>query len=125
MKRTPNEILDDIVKPAAIADMKRHCDRLFDALAVEYPSNETSTWPVQREEALAYIANNSESVPLINAALNENETALEYSQTVIANNTGWSAYAGSIINIRRSFEAGLNACETESDVIKLKEGFGI
>lgn len=99
-------------KAETITKMKILCNDNLSSLAADYPEREAQTWPVQLEEAKAYLADNSAPTPFIKAALNEGETVEQYANLIVSNNAAWSNYAGSVIKMRRTFEQRINAATT-------------
>lgn len=82
------------IKADKLKALFNYCDTQLELLATDYPEREAATWPVQLEEAKAYLADNTAPTPFINAALTDGETVEHYANLIITNNAQWSAFAG-------------------------------
>lgn len=83
----------------------RICDEKLKSLQAGYPEREVLTWDAQSKEAEAYLKDNTTPTPFISAALNADETVEQYATLISTNNAAWSTYAGSIVQLRRKYEA--------------------
>lgn len=119
-KRTQEQLLADIAKPEKLKELFTYCDNQLELLATSYPEREAATWPVQLEEAKAYLSDNTASTPFINAALTDGETVENYANLIITNNAQWSTFAGSIVKHRRNTEKAINEAETEDEIEAIK-----
>lgn len=119
-KRTQEQLLADIAKPKVLKILKDVCNKKLEQLGSDYPDRETQTWAVQLEEAKAYLADNTTQTPFILAALREGETVQDYAQLIVANNTAWSNFAGSIVKLRRDYERLIKNASTFQELEQIK-----
>lgn len=113
------EVQLKVARNQAISKMKNLCDNKLSQLASDYPEREAQTWPVQLEEAKSYLADSASPTPFISAALNDGETVEQYANLIVANNAAWSDYAGSIVKMRRDFEAAINSAQNIEDLMAI------
>ena len=121
-KRTALELLNDIAKPQALGKLHAMCNKKLEALAARYPEREAATWPIQIEEAKAYLLDNTAEIPFLTAAVPSDMTLIEYAELVKTNNAAWSTIAGSIVKMRIEAETAIGQTTTEAEVEAVIEG---
>lgn len=83
----------------------------------EYTDAETKTWDKQEEEARAYTADNTASVPMLEAiALAKGVTVGDVAARVIANADAWIQISGTATGKRQALEEAVDAATTIADV---------
>jgi hypothetical protein len=120
-RRTEQEILDDIAKPAAVRILYSKCDKLLKQLAAPYPQSEVDTWAFQLKEAQAYLADPTVPTPFIDSALKDGEDKASYALLIVNNNNAYSTYAGGIVKVRRQFEEQIAAATNIAEVEAIKD----
>lgn len=106
----------DNLQSSKLKALFNYCDTQLELLATDYPEREAATWPVQLEEAKAYLADNTTPTPFLVAALKHNETVESYANLIVTNNAQWSAFAGSIVKHRRVIEEAINEAGTVEEL---------
>lgn len=120
-KRTETDLVNDIAKPELVAALHVKCDRLLKKLASSYPQSEVDTWAFQVKEAQAFLDDNTVSTPFIDAAVKAGESKTAYAGLIIANNTAYAIYAGTVVKLRREYEAKIKVITTIAEADALKE----
>lgn len=119
-KRTEQQLVEEIAKPELLRKLHVKCDSLLKTLAAEYPQSEVDTWAFQVNEARAFLADPQAQTPFMDAALKDGEDKTTYANLILTNNDNYSAYAGSIVRLRRSTEEQVNTVTTLAEVSALE-----
>ena len=104
-------------KALKLAEMNAGCERIMAIVTATYPQAEMLTFDKQEQEARAYTADASASVPLLSALAASRGLALpELVRRVIAKADAFAAVSGAIVGQRQAFEDRLTLAATVADV---------
>ncbi|MBF9050620.1 hypothetical protein GTA62_14800 [Roseobacter sp. HKCCD9010] len=97
-RRLPDDIFEaPPVEPPTIADVRGEAGRRAEALVAEYLVCERETWPVQIQEAEAYLVDQTAATPFLTPrAAGRGVTVAELATTVIAKRDALAAATGAI-----------------------------
>lgn len=113
----PNYSLTEI-KEIKTLEVANKAEEFLAPYKLEYCSTERDTWDQQYSEALAYIANPLEEVPLLAAiALARGQSISDLASAIINNRQEWILLAGKIIGQRLAYQ---DIIDSTNDVNILK-----
>ena len=91
-----------------------------------YPDRELLTFDQQKQEATAYLADQSSACPLLSPLATARGISLELlCQKVIAKATAFSAISGALIGQRQAYEDQLELCETKEAVAAIQPVYSL
>ncbi|WGV98821.1 hypothetical protein QF117_10665 [Vibrio sp. YMD68] len=83
---------------AMIAEVERALAPLSD----QYPRSEIDSWPVQTQEAKAYLLDKAAPTPMVDTILAQGENKQRFCETLVAKATAYSEQVGPVIRWRRA-----------------------
>lgn len=100
-----------------LAEINAACERAMASVTATYPQSEMLTFDKQEQEARAYLADSTASVPLLSALSASRGLDLqELVRRVIAKADAFAAVSGAIVGQRQAMEDRLALAQSVADV---------
>lgn len=102
-------------RAAKLADVIQGYKAAFGPIEAAYPTEERETWPIQLEEARAYLADPSADTPMLSimvAMRGKGESVGDFAGVVMANNAVYRLIAGYLTGQQQRMYAEVNALDT-------------